>query len=399
MCAPSKPLIAPSWFVVLLFALTACRGAHGCVRFPKFAMRLPSHGVHAGHTVSSGHGVARALGDVARVASVLPPARALSRSSPPAGAGVPRREGVDIEVLADHVVVSADVVATRKSVYWVARGSTTHDSIWSVSLDGGPASTPYECARDGWAIESLTMDGDDLYWAESSPTSGGSFVKRMSTTGVMVETVLSSQHRIKEVAVAAPYLYTLDEYEVRATCLTNSIQSSVGPVLDSALHRALTATEHGVYFSGLTAAHATGVLFGAPPLFQTAPVLPSAFSPTAISLGGDTLYFIEYDGTRSGSSVYASSLADGRMRQAFTSTRLNAIPAYGHSILVAAADSAYFLVDGSGPLQNGAVYKTSHGDAVTLVASGIGGPGGLALSGDWLVVTDIASGQVLRVPR
>jgi hypothetical protein len=120
---------------------------------------------------------------------------------------------------------------------------------------------------------------------------------------------------------------------------------------------------------------------------------------TAIRAVGPSVYWVEYGGPSRGSSVFAMNRGGGTPTRIFESSRMAASASYGHALLAADEEGAYWMVEGSGPLDDGAIYQGARGSTPRVVVSGVGGPGGVAVAGDWLVFTDMAQGLVVRVPR
>lgn len=307
----------------------------------------------------------------------------------------------DVFVLAEDPEVSAEMVATDETVFWVDRVLSNVDSIVAVPVVGGLPTTLYACSGDGVStIRSLASDAGYLYWVEASGPGMDetSYVKRMRGTGGGVESLLARRGRIKQIALSGPFLYAVDESYVSAVRLEDRSETSLGRVRDSSQGPALAADAGGVYWVG--AGHfALDVMTAASPTSPWVKLSTRESAVTAMSLSGPTLYWVEYGGPRGESSVFAMDRQGGEPTRLFGSSRLTASSSYGHALLASDAEGAYFMVEGSGPEDDGAIYEASRHGPPRVVVSGIGGPGGVAVAGPWLVFTDIAQGRVVRVPR
>jgi hypothetical protein len=386
---------------VVLLALTACGHAHGCDGLSHMpsghgSMHSAGHATVTSGAFSGGHGGPAGLGDAARLLDGIRPLAYHSASGSSLGP-----TGAGITVLAEDSEVSSEIVASGTMAYWVDRSLSSPDAIRSVALEGGVAMTLYECSRDGdWTIRSLALDSKYIYWAESTLEGPEmSFLKRMPASGGAVESISAVRHRIKQIAVDPPYLYSVDEVALRVMRLSDWRETTIGAVPSSSEGPALAADRGDVLWLGLADRTSRAIQTAKSPRFQLAPLTRREGAVTAMSLGGSSLYWVEYEGSNNGSSVFVIDRGGDTPLRVFESNRLNATSSYGHSLIAADDDGVYFMVDGSGPLDDGTIYKGARASEVRVVVSGVGGPGGLALSGGWLVFTDMGAGLVVRAPK
>jgi hypothetical protein len=346
---------------------------------------------------SAGHFRGARLVDTVRLLDELSPLVAHPRGSDPGPA--PTADG--ITVLAEDPYVSTEVVASDTTVYWVDRGLSSVDSIVAVPLAGGLATTLYACPGDGVdAIPSLALDSGYLYWVESTVEGPEtSFVKRMRIGGVAVEPVLTQRPKIKQIAVQGGFVYSLGETELRVTRLSDGDETILGAVPASSEGPALTVDGPSAFWLGAPHRFTRAIMTATSPLFQSVTLFAREAAVTAMRVEGSSVYWIEYGGGKSGSSVFAMDGAGGAPERVFESARLNASTSYGHALLAADAEGAYWMVDGSGPRNDGAIYGGAPGMTPRVVVSGIGGSGGLASCGDWLVFTDMGEGLVVRARK
>jgi len=405
------------WLRLLaLLSLTACGHSHGCSGFHFPSGHGLGHGSGGGFGHSLGHAAGtsfgasthavRAMADlrgaaqlVEHLAPLLFHARTTSVVVGGAVLGAPVAD--DIKVLAEDPALTAEIVASDTDVFWVDRSLSDVDSIVAVPVAGGGATTFYACPGDGVStISSMALDSGYLYWVESLDPGRNetSYVKRMRVTGGAVEPVLVRRGRIKRIVVRSPLLYSVDESSARATSLSDGTEITLGPVLDSSQGPAIGADSRAIYWLG--ASRFTQTIMMAPTTSSPAVALSIRESAvTAMGVGGPSLYWVEYGGPNRESSVFAMDRRGGKPSRVFESILLVASASYGDALIAADDDGAFWMVEGSGPFNDGVIYHGARSTPPEVVVSGIGGPGGLALAGDWLVFTDMAQGLVVRVPR
>jgi hypothetical protein len=321
----------------------------------------------------------------------------------PSGASRSAKEPDDaIVVLAEDSEVSAEIVASGVTAYWVDRGFSNADSIRAVPLDGGVATTVYTCPDDRVStVPSLALDSMYLYWAESPLSEHQmSLVKRIPLDGGPIEPVLATRGRIRQIFVDPPFLYTIDEGSVRATQLADRSQTTLGTVPASAEAGAMTADHGAAYWLGAAVASTKAIMTTSGPGFQPMSLATRDAVIPAMSATGRSLYWIERGGLSDGASLFVMGRAGGTPVRVFESSRMSASASYGHAILAADADGAYWMVDPSGPVNDGALYQGGVGGLEPqILVSGIERPGGVAVSGGWLVFTDMGTGFVVRISK
>jgi hypothetical protein len=305
-----------------------------------------------------------------------------------------------ITVLAKDPGVSAEIVASDRTVFWVSRELSSADSIVSIPIEGGLAPTLYTCPGGGVdTIASLALDSGHLYWVESTAGGEMSFVKRMPTDGGAVEPILTRRGHVKQIVVDPPFLYSVDETSVRAMGLSDRTEISLGAVAASSQGPALASTRGVPFWFGLANPSARAIMTASHSSSEPLALSTREQPVTAMSVAGAHLYWLEYGGPSSGSSLFVMDRGDRSPTRIFESNRLNATSSYGHALVASDDDGAFVMVDASGPDDDGAILEATRGAEPRLVVSGIGGPGGLATSGHWLVFTDMGAGLVVRVPK
>jgi hypothetical protein len=305
-----------------------------------------------------------------------------------------------IFVLAEDPDVTAEVVASDDTVFWVSRGLSTADSIVSVPVGGGLATTLYRCSGEGVAIVSLARDASHVYWVESTAVrTEMSFVKRMQIGSDTVESFLTVRGPLKQIVIDPPFLYSVDESAVRAVRLSDGTETSLGAVTPSSQGPALAAARGVSFWLGLSDPSTRAIMTSGRPGSEPTALSKREQPVTAMSIAGASLYWIEYGGPNSSSSLFVMNPRDRDPTRIFESDRLNATSSYGHALIASDGDGAFVMVDPSGTEDDGAIFQIARGAEPRLVVSGTAGPGGIATGGKWVIFSDTGAGLVVRVPK
>jgi hypothetical protein len=309
----------------------------------------------------------------------------------------------DVVVLAEDSEVSAEIVASDSTAYWVDRGFSNGDSIQAVPLLGGIQTTVYASPGEGTStIPSLALDSSYLYWAESPLADQQmSLVKRIPLGGGRIEPVLASRGRIQQIFVDPPFLYSVEERSVRATRLSDGSQTTLQTETQAlSTEGCAMAADQGVAFwLDATLTSSNGIMAASGPGFWPASLARRDAAISAMRAAGESLYWIERGSSSEGGSLFVMDTAGGVPARVFESIRMSTSVSYGHALLAADEDGVYWMVDPTGPLNDGAVYQGARGLEPRVLVSGVGRPGGVAVSGPRVVFTDMGAGCVVSASK
>ncbi len=307
----------------------------------------------------------------------------------------------DIVVLAQDSEVSGEIVASDTTAFWVDRGFSNADSIQAVPLEGGIETTVYAFTGGGVAtIPSLALDSDYLYWAESPLAEDEmSLVKRMPLGGGAIEPVLAARGRIQQIVVDPPFLYSVDEGTVRATRLSDRSQTTLG-TRPPAGGGTIAADGAATYWLGDSDGSMQAIMAASSPGFRRVRLATRDAVIPAIRVAGPSLYWVERGVSSDGASLFVMDRSGAAPPlRVFESTRMSASASYGHALFAADADGAYWMLEPTGPLGDGALYQGARGVEPRVLVSGIGRPGGVTVSRGWVIFTDLGAGFVVRVSK
>jgi len=161
----------------------------------------------------------------------------------------------------------------------------------------------------------------------------------------------------------------------------------------------MTAGQGAAYWLGTAVASAEAIMTASAPGFLRSSLAPRDAAIPAMRAAGTSLYWVERGGLSDGASLFVMDRAGGTPIRVFESSRMSASASYGHALFAADTDGAYWMVDPSGPLSDGALYQGAEGVPPQILVSGIGRPGGVAVSGGRVVFTDMGAGSVVRVSK